>query len=89
MPRKVKMRVHAGRPVPMHVTGAPALAMAVRGGGGSALPAYPGPYEATPQRRGAVVLPTAGKRMTADVVLNEIPRNYGLIEWNGSVLTVS
>lgn len=89
MPRKVKMRVHAGRPVPMHVTGAPALAMAVSGGGGAAMPAYPGPYEVEPQRRGAVVLPTAGKRMTRDVTVAEIPSNYGLIEWNGSRLRVS
>ena len=84
------MRVRSGRPVPMHVSGHSApIHMGVSGGGGSVLPAYPGPYEVTPQRRGAVVLETNGKRMTADVIVAEIPRNYGLITWDGSVLTVS
>lgn len=51
-------------------------------------PAYEGPYTVTP---GASVqtLETAGKRMTADVEVGAIPSNYGLITWDGSVLTVS
>lgn len=60
--------------------GSVALASGVEG--------YQGPYEVTPTRE-AQVLGTAGRRMASDVVINPIPRNYGLITWNGSTLTVS
>ena len=49
---------------------------------------YTGDYEVTPSSE-AQTLNTAGKRMTREVVVNPIPNNYGLITWNGSVLTVS
>lgn len=49
---------------------------------------YAGPYEVTPTQQ-AQVLATANMSMTQDVVINPIPSNYGLITWNGSVLTVS
>lgn len=49
---------------------------------------YEGEYTVTPGPE-AVVLSTMDKRMTADVVINPIPSNYGLITWNGSTLTVS
>lgn len=49
---------------------------------------YGGPYEVTP-RATAQTLPTDGLVMTADVVVQPIPSNYGLITWNGSTLTVS
>ena len=52
------------------------------------LPAYDGPYSVTPSAE-AQTLETNGKRMTGDVVIDAIPSNYGLITWNGSVLTVS
>ena len=51
-------------------------------------PAYDGPYSVTPSAE-EQVLDTNGKRMTGDVVIDPIPQNYGLITWNGSVLTVS
>lgn len=49
---------------------------------------YVGDYVITPQPE-EVVLNTRGKRMTGDVTVRPIPSNYGLITWNGSVLTVS
>ena len=52
------------------------------------LPDYEGPYEATPTRS-TQVLSTSGRAMTQDFTVNPIPSNYGLIEWNGSVLRVS
>ena len=58
----------------------------ITGGGGE--PAYRGPYTVTPTSE-TQVLPTDGKRMTADVVVNPVPSNYGLITWDGSRLTVS
>ena len=35
------------------------------------------------------ILNTNGCIMTKDIVVKSIPSNYGLITWNGSVLTVS
>ena len=49
---------------------------------------YTGPYEVTPSQE-TQTLDTEGKRLTAPVVINPIPNNYGLISWNGSILTVS
>lgn len=35
------------------------------------------------------IFSTRGLTMPADIVVNPIPSNYGLITWNGSTLTVS
>lgn len=37
----------------------------------------------------AQVLPTEDKVVLENIVINPIPSNYGLITWNGAVLTVS
>ena len=49
---------------------------------------YEGPYEVTPTQQ-TQTLATDQLRMTGDVVVNPIPSNYGLITWDGIVLTVS
>jgi len=49
---------------------------------------YRGAYEVTPTEY-AQVLPTAGKTPSSDIVVQPIPSNYGLITYNGSVITVS
>jgi len=49
---------------------------------------YTGAYEFTPTRS-TQVIEIANKKATADITINPIPKNYGLITWNGSVLTVS
>ena len=49
---------------------------------------YEGAYTVTPTQE-AQVLATAGKVMLEDVTIDPIPQNYGLVTWNGSVLTVS
>lgn len=49
---------------------------------------YEGPYEVTPSRH-VQVLPTSGRKMDDDVTVNPIPQNYGLVTWDGAVLTVS
>lgn len=49
---------------------------------------YAGPYEATPTSE-TQVFPTTARLMARDFIVNPIPSNYGLIEWNGSVLRVS
>ena len=49
---------------------------------------YSGPYTVTPGRN-AQVLETRGKIMTENVTVEPIPQNYGLVTWNGSILTIS
>lgn len=49
---------------------------------------YDGPYDATPSSA-AQTFATTGKLMTADFTVNPIPSNYGLVTWDGAVLTVS
>lgn len=56
--------------------------------GGGTTPAYMGPYEYTPTQETQTVA-IAGKAATQNITINPIPSNYGLITWNGSVLTVS
>lgn len=54
----------------------------------SVVPEYDGSYEFTPSADGQIV-PTSGKRLAQDITINPIPNNYGLITWNGSIITVS
>lgn len=49
---------------------------------------YSGRYEVTPSES-TQVLETAYRKMTANVVVNPIPSNYGRITYNGSTITVS
>ena len=49
---------------------------------------YEGTYEVTPSRE-TQVLETAGLSMRQDVIVHPIPRNYGLITYNGFEITVS
>lgn len=57
----------------------------LRDGGGEP---YSGETHITPNGE-TQTLHTRGKSMRADVVVDPIPSNYGLITWNGSVLTVT
>ena len=87
--------------VPIEISGGGSIALDMAGGGAVALELeqvrvvyqnerepYDGPYTVTPGPE-AQTLQTNGKRMTADVVVGAIPNNYGLVTWNGSVLTIS
>jgi hypothetical protein len=51
-------------------------------------PIYEGATDITPSSE-AQALDTALFYMLEDITINAIPNNYGLIEWNGSILTVS
>lgn len=50
--------------------------------------AYTGDYDITPSSE-EIVLNTQYLRMTDNVRIAPIPSNYGLINWNGTTLTVS
>lgn len=49
---------------------------------------YHGSYEFTPSQE-AQTIPIENQRAEHDIIINPIPNNYGLITWNGAVLTVS
>jgi len=52
------------------------------------VPEYEGPYEYTPTRETQYVF---GKRkvLIDNIRINPIPQNYGLITYNGNIITVS
>lgn len=49
---------------------------------------FEGDYEYTPTQAEQTI-PIQGKTATQDIIIQPIPSNYGLITWDGSVLTVS
>ena len=49
---------------------------------------YEGDYTITPSSE-TQTLVTKNLRMTDNITINPVPSNYGLITWNGSVITVS
>ena len=49
---------------------------------------YEGEYSITPSAE-AQTLEIEGKWARHDIVVQPIPNNYGLITWNGAILTVS
>ena len=52
------------------------------------VPAYGGPYEFTPTREVQIAY-TGGKLATQDITINPIPRNYGLVTYQGNIITIS
>jgi len=56
------------------------------------IPIYPNPYEGitevTPSAE-TQTLQTNGLMLQANITINPIPSNYGLITWTGSTITVS
>lgn len=49
---------------------------------------YESSYSVTPSKE-KQVMPTANRTLSQNIIVEPIPNNYGLIEWNGSTLTVS
>ena len=51
-------------------------------------PVYDGPYEFTPTADEQTVR-IAHMQVTQNITINPIPSNYGLVTYNGSVITIS
>ena len=49
---------------------------------------YEGTYEVTPNLQ-TQTLQTTNKTLTQNVVVHPIPNNYGLITWNGTILSIT
>lgn len=84
-----RVRLHVLQPESVHLAvGADGdMALAV-GAEIYASSAYHGDYSVTPTNQ-AQTLPTAGHTLRGDIVVEPIPSNYGLITYNGSIITVS
>ena len=55
---------------------------------GNPTPLYEGAYTVTPGDN-EQVLETSGYKLSENIKVKPIPNNYGLITWNGSIITVS
>ena len=51
-------------------------------------PPYEGPYTVTPSAQRKTLV-TRGYAMTGNVIIEPIPQNYGLVTYNGSIITIS
>lgn len=49
---------------------------------------YEGEYVFTPTEDEQII-PINGKKAIQDITINPIPSNYGLITWDGTIITVS
>lgn len=89
VPAPVPLTVTGGQNIPLKVSGGTDVSLgmdtAIRA---SIVPRYEGPYTITPAAQ-SQTFEAAGKMMTEDITVGAIPNNYGLITWDGSVLTVS
>lgn len=62
--------------------------ISVTGSGAVPVPHYTGPYEFTPTAEEQRVR-IARKQAEEDIIIHPIPRNYGLVTYNGSIITIS
>ena len=85
--------------VKLHVEESGGASLHVDDGGGASLdvggsfyaigpPYYEGSYDITPTGEQQVIH-MDGMRASGDLIIEPIPSNYGLITWDGSVITVS
>lgn len=82
----------------LHIVDNSTLSLSVGGTDGLSLSAgevvnigadlYDGQYEWTPSTESQTI-PINGLQATADIVIQPIPNNYGLVTYNGSTITVS
>ena len=88
MARGIVLHVGHVAGVPLEIGALAPVSLEVGQGGGPPLPAYSGPYTVIPEAWFEQVLPTAGKRMTQDLVVNEIPYLLAGNEAGGYTATI-
>ena len=60
--------------------------ISVTGSGAVPVPHYSGPYEFTPGPE-TQTAHVARKMATEDIIIQPIPKNYGLVTYNGRIIT--
>lgn len=88
MAEPIDIKVEAPASITLSTPQPQGISLTVSGGSGAEGEEYAGPYEVTPGPD-MQVLRTERKVATKNIVINPVPSNYGLVTWNGSVLTVS
>ena len=81
------MAVEESPPIPLSIHGAETVRLAIDGRI-EAADAKTQEKTATPTAEARIITPDAGY-LLSQVTIEPIPQNYGLITWNGSILTVS
>lgn len=84
----LKLKVQTNDTVKLKTTGAYSADLHVAQGVPIYPTAYSGVTEVTPSAE-TQTLPTSGFMLQADITINPIPSNYGLVTWDGATLTVS
>ena len=80
---------YGGEVLPLEIDTGPDIALSFEGVYyGGRLPDYTGPVTVTPSGT-AQTLDTAGTSVLDNIVIEPIPNWYGLVQWNGSYLSVS
>lgn len=90
LPVRVKMKMAASRAVLAMTVSSDRVRVPTKlsvGYYASQYPGYSGEYAFTPGETEQTV-PTAEKVLMHDLVIAPIPRNYGRIDYNGSIITV-
>lgn len=83
---KLGARITSGDSIRGSIAGGVSLGARIEKGGGAS--PYSGDYTVTPSAQ-AQTLETGGHVLLSNITIEPIPSNYGLITWNGSVITVS
>ena len=82
---RIRAAIRAGDTVTGRVSGSQGIGASVMAAVASP---YQGAYTVTPSED-AQTIQTAGMNLVQNIVVEPIPSNYGLITYNGSVITVS
>ena len=83
---KLGARITSGGTIRGGISGGSAIGARIEKGGGAS--PYSGETVITPSAQ-AQTLETGGHVLLSNITVEAIPSNYGLITWNGSVITVS
>lgn len=83
---RITARINPGEAIRGGISGGFSLGARIEKGGGAS--PYSGEYTVTPSEQ-AQTLETGGHVLLSNITIEPIPSNYGLITWNGSVITVS
>ena len=83
---RITLHIREPAPIPVHVAGPGQITMHVTEGGGA--PARTQSKAAIPSQEAQIITPDEGYLLDS-VTVAPIPSNYGLITYNGGILTVS
>ena len=84
----IKFKIKDSGPVKFHINSGATIFRTNMAIVAKPMDVYEESYEFTPSAS-TQIIPVKDKTPYADITINPIPNNYGLITWNGATLTVS